>query len=142
MRIVIASDHAGFPLKELIREYLEERFVDVQDFGAFSDERSDYPDFAKKVAGAVSEGKAAYGILICGSGIGMCMSANRFKGIRAAVLRDSYDAQMSRKHNDANVACLGARITNFNLAKNLIDEFLSTSFEGGRHTNRVKKIEC
>lgn len=141
MRIAIASDHAGFVLKESVRRYLEEKGFDVTDYGAFTEERTDYPDFGKKVAHAVKSGEVDRGVLVCGSAIGMCIVANRFKGVRAAVLRDEYDAEMSRRHNDANVACFGGRVTEFTEVKNLVDTFLSTGFEGGRHEVRVKKID-
>lgn len=141
MRIAIASDHAGFQLKELLRRSLKERGIEVTDFGAFSEERSDYPDFARKAARAVQGGEADRAVLVCGSGIGMCMAANRFKGVRAAVLRDAYDAEMARKHNDANVACFGGRMSAPDEVLALLDIFLATEFEGGRHKERVKKMD-
>ncbi len=142
MRIAIASDHAGFQLKENLRHYLEGKGIEVTDFGARSEERSDYPDFGRKAAQAVASGQAQRGVLVCGSGIGMCMAANRFKGVRAAVLRDTYDAEMARKHNDANVACFGGRVSKFDKARKLLDIFLTTDFEGGRHERRVKKLDA
>lgn len=141
MKLAIGSDHAGFTLKGLLKEYLLEKNYEVEDCGTFSDERSDYPDYAKKVAQLVRDGRVDRAVLVCGSGIGMCMTANRFNGVRAAVLRDKYDAEMSRKHNDANIACFGGRVSEEVLAKKLLDIFLSTEFEGGRHENRVKKID-
>lgn len=141
MRIVIASDHAGFQLKTKIADHLKGASFDILDLGADSDARSDYPDFAKLVAAAIVEKRADRGVLVCGSGIGMCIAANRFSGVRAAVLRDERDAEMSRRHNDANVACLGERFTESDEACRLIALFLSTPFEGGRHEDRVKKIE-
>lgn len=140
MRITLASDHAGFTLKETIRKHLIDAGYDVIDCGTASAERVDYPDFGIKAAQAVSEGTSGRAILVCGSGIGMCMVANKMKGVRAAVLRDEMDATLSRQHNDANVACLGERVTNASVAVKLVDRFLDTPFEGGRHESRVKKI--
>lgn len=141
MRIVVASDHAGFALKGRLKDHLEQQGHDLIDCGSFSEEISDYPDFAKKAAGHISSGKAERGIFICGSGFGMCMAANRIKGVRAAVLRDENDARISRSHNDANVACLGQRVTGPETAIRLVDAFIATEFEGGRHAKRVAKID-
>lgn len=141
MRIAIASDHAGFRLKEMLKEYLTRQHYDITDFGTTSDEKSDYPDFAKQLASHVAAGRALRGILVCGTGIGMCIVANRFSGVRAAVLRTVEDALMSRRHNDANVACLGGRVSGAELARKLVDIFLTTGFDGGRHEVRVKKID-
>jgi len=140
MRIAIASDHAGFQLKEALRERLSSAGHDVADFGTYSEERCDYPDNAKPAASAVNEGEASVGLLVCGSGIGMCIAANRFPNVRAAVLQNEYDAEMSRRHNDANVACLGARTMDADRAQKLLEIFLNTPFEGGRHEARVKKL--
>lgn len=141
MRIALAADHAGFKLKEIVKEHLSKGGHDVADLGAHSEERCDYPGFARGVAAKVSGGFADFGVLVCGSGIGMCMAANRVQGIRAAVIRDLFDAEMSRKHNDANVACLGGRVTKSSEALGLLDIFLSTPFEGGRHEARVRQID-
>jgi ribose 5-phosphate isomerase B len=141
MKLAIGSDHAGYELKEILKDYLSSKNIEVKDCGPFNDERTDYPDYAKKVASLVHDGEVEKAILVCGSGIGMCMTANRFKGVRAAVLHDKYDAEMSRKHNDANVACFGGREIDEDSAKELLDLFLDTEFEGGRHEGRVKKIE-
>ena len=111
------------------------------DEGTAADTSCDYPDYAKKVALLISEKTAEFGVLVCGTGIGMCMSANRARNVRAAVIRDDYDAKMSRLHNDANVACFGGRITAAVSAVRLIDVFLSTKFEGGRHKGRIEKID-
>lgn len=140
MRIAVGSDHAGFSLKESLKAFLTEGGHEVVDLGTHSEERADYPDFAGAVARAVDSGEADRGVLVCGSGIGMCMGANRLKGVRAAVLCDDYDAGMSRRHNDANVACLGARKVDAERARELLDIFLSTPFEGGRHEGRVRKL--
>ncbi|MBI4124749.1 MAG: ribose 5-phosphate isomerase B [Deltaproteobacteria bacterium] len=141
MKIAVGSDHAGFSLKESLKKYLTAQGHEVKDVGCPSEERCDYPDYAKQVARAVSTKEAERGVLICGSGIGMCMSANKVKGIRAAVLRIEEDARLSRQHNDANVACLGGRLTQPQEAKKLLAVFLKTPFEGGRHIPRIKKIE-
>lgn len=141
MRLALAADHAGYELKESLRKKLTTQGHTLQDFGAHNGERSDYPDFALKAARAVGEGKADRAILMCGSGIGMCMAANKIRGVRAAVLRSEEDAILSRSHNDANVACFGSRMTSVNIAEKLVGIFLSTAFEGGRHAERVKKIE-
>lgn len=141
MKIAVASDHAGYELKEMLKKYLEEKGYEVDDCGTHSTERSDYPDFGRPAALAVREGGAERAVLVCGSGIGMCMTANRFDGVRAAVLRDRYDAEMSRKHNDANIACFGGRVSDFGVARELLEVFLNTAFEGGRHEARVRKID-
>ena len=140
MRIAVGSDHAGFELKESLKEKLLAGGHDVLDLGTDSSERVDYPEYAAKVGHAVDSGEAERGVLVCGSGIGMCMGANRFPGVRAAVLQDEYDAEMSRMHNDANVACLGARKLSADRARELVELFLKSKFEGGRHEGRVKKL--
>lgn len=141
MKIAIGADHAGFPLKEDLKNFLAKEGHEIIDFGTDSEERTDYPDYAQKVAHAVADKKAERGVLVCGSGIGMCMSANRIKGVRAAVLRIEEDAKLSREHNDANVACLGGRISDPAKARSLLEIFLKTSFEGGRHLQRIQKID-
>lgn len=142
MKIAIASDHAGFNLKEEIKKYLISGLqLEVVDIGTNSSESVDYPDLAQKLAKKVSNGEIERAVLICGSGIGMCMSANRFRHVRAVVLREPYDAEMSRLHNNSNVACLGARITPLDKAKELLDIWFKTKFEGGRHERRVNKID-
>lgn len=141
MKIAIGSDHAGFSLKQVLKEHLVQMGHEVLDEGAVSDSSCDYPDYAKKVALLVSEKTAEFGVLVCGTGIGMCIAANRARNVRAAVVRDDYDAKMSRLHNDANVACFGGRITAAVSAVRLIDVFLTTKFEGGRHTGRVEKLD-
>lgn len=141
MKIALASDHAGFQLKENLKSYLQAKGHAVIDCGCDSEERTDYPDYGFKAAKVVAEGKAERGVLVCGSGIGICMAANRIKKIRAAVLRIEEDAKLSRQHNDANVACLGGRLTKPDEAKKFLDVFLNTPFEGGRHTARLAKLE-
>lgn len=140
MRIAVGSDHAGFSLKESLKEALAHAGHDVVDAGVYSEERADYPVFAEVVARSVDAGDADRGVLVCGSGIGMCIAANRFPRVRAAVLGDGYDAEMSRRHNDANIACFGARKLEADEAFDLLRVFLSTPFEGGRHEGRVKKL--
>ena len=137
----MASDHAGFELKEKLKSFLQTKGYEVLDAGCHSLEKCDYPVFGAKAAKMVAEGKADRGVLVCGSGIGMCMVANKVPGIRAAVLRSFDDARLSREHNDANVACLGGRVSAEHQAQTLLETFLSTAFEAGRHIGRVKKIE-
>ena len=137
MLIALASDHAGFKLKEKIKRHLSDKGHEVKDLGPSSVDRCDYPDYGFAAAKAVAGGEASFGVLVCGSGIGMCMVANRVKGVRAAVLRDRFDAEMSRRHNDANVACFGGRVTAVAEAELALGVFLGTDFEGGRHERRV-----
>lgn len=141
LTISIGSDHAGYPLKEKIKEFLLSRGYRVIDFGTTSTESTDYPLFAKEVCLAIQRGEAQRGILICGTGIGMSITANKFKGIRAALCLNEYMARMSRKHNDANVLCLGDRIIGDDLALSIVEAWLSTDFEGGRHERRVNLIK-
>ncbi len=141
MRIAIGSDHAGFDYKEMIKEYLGEKGFEVIDKGTFSKERTDYPLFAEKVAKAVSEGEVERGILICGTGIGMSITANKVKGVRAALCTNDFMAKMARKHNDSNLLCLGQRVIGTDHALSIVDTFFSTDFEGGRHEQRVHLIE-
>jgi ribose 5-phosphate isomerase B len=141
MRLAIASDHAGFPLKEEVRKKIEEEGRHaVIDCGVFSEDRSDYPDAARSLALTMQKGDAERGILVCGSGIGMCMAANRYPFLRAVVLHDADDAEMSRRHNDANVACFAGRRLDLDRAWCLLEVFLSTPFEGGRHEARIAKL--
>lgn len=140
-KIALGSDHAGFELKEKIKEILNDLNFEWVDLGTNSKESCDYPDFARAVAQAVSHGKCERGILCCGSGIGVSIVANKVRGIRAALCRDEEDARLSRQHNDANVLCLGGRKTTPVDCAKIIKAWLSTDFEGGRHQNRVDKIE-
>ncbi len=142
MKFYIATDHAGVDLKDWTVAYLREKGYEVEDLGPHSKERVDYPDFANKVCEAVLKDKDSQGILICGSGIGMSMAANRHKGIRAALCHDAYTATVARGHNDANVLCFGERIVGKGVAASIIDAWLESSFEGGRHEGRVAKIEA
>lgn len=140
MKVAIGSDHAGYALKEDIKKVLEERNDIVVDVGAGSESSVDYPDFGIEAARLVSEGKAEKGILICGTGIGMSITANKVKGIRAALAFDLYTAVQSRKHLDANILVLGGRVTGKGLAEEIVRTWLDTPFEGGRHQKRIDKI--
>ncbi|HEY4261054.1 MAG TPA: ribose 5-phosphate isomerase B [Schlesneria sp.] len=140
MKIAVASDHRGFNIKDRILSQVIELHHEAQDLGPTNSEVCDYPDFGAKAARAVSEGKADRAILICGSGIGMCIVANKFKGVRAALCHDDLSAEMSRRHNDANVMCLSADLLGERLASRMIELWLSTPFEGGRHARRIAKI--
>lgn len=137
----IASDHAGLPLKLALKAALEAEGHVVTDLGTNAADSVDYPDYAHLVADAVTQGDAPFGILVCGTGIGMAIAANRHAGIRAAVLHDSTEARLTRAHNDANIACFGARTTGVETAMDALRSFLATPYEGGRHARRVGKIE-
>lgn len=137
---VIASDHGGLQLKEAVKEYLEKRGLTVEDIGTMSDDSVDYPDFARKAAAAISRGEAEQGILICGTGIGMSIAANKFPGIRAALVHDEFTARMSREHNNANILVMGGRVLENELALKMVGAWLDGSFEGGRHQGRLDKI--
>ena len=139
-KISISSDHAGFKLKEEIKKNLKKKKINVIDLGPKTDRSVDYPDFAKKVARYVASNKSKIGILVCGSGTGMAMSANKIKKIRAAVCYNKASTSLSRKHNNANILALGSRLTKKSTALKLVNIFLSTKFEGGRHLRRVKKV--
>ena len=138
--IVIASDHAGYPLKEEIKKHLEETGVAYTDAGCYSPERFDYALSAQKACDMVIAGEAEKAILVCGTGIGISMAANKVKGIRAACCSDYFSAKYTRAHNDANALCMGARVIGGGLACELVDVFLNTEFEGGRHQTRVDQI--
>ena len=139
-KICISSDHAGYEIKEFIKEHLIKSKISIIDLGPFLKKSVDYPDYAKKVSNRVSKRKSDIGILVCGSGTGMAISANKTKGIRAAVGYNTKSTQLSRQHNNANVLCLGSRLTKRKDIKKIIKIFLNTKFEGGRHKRRVKKI--
>ena len=138
--LVIGADHAGFEMKEKLKELLREMKIDVKDVGTFSRDSTDYPDYAHLAAEAVSKGQAEYGILICGTGIGMSIVANKHTGVRASNVESIDAAQMARRHNNANILTLGARLTTWERATEIVRVFLSTQFEGGRHARRVDKI--
>ena len=139
-KIFISSDHAGYKLKEAIKVYLSKKKLTFQDLGPHNNDRVDYPDYAHKVARRVKIGKNNIGILVCGSGMGMNIAANRHKNIRAAQCFNLKSTKLSRLHNDANIITLGSRLLNKKLALNCVNTFLNTKFEGGRHSKRIKKI--
>lgn len=139
-KILIASDHAGLELKSIISDYLKKVGYDVFDYGCFENESVDYPDYAKKVCQKMEKKTNVLGILICGTGIGMSVSANRFKHIRAALCVNPDMARLAREHNDANILILGARIINEAIAISCLDEFIKSEFKGGRHQDRLNKI--
>ena len=138
--VCIASDHAGFNLKEDIKNFLINKKVSIFDIGPYNDLSVDYPDYAKKIANRIKKKKSDAGILVCGSGTGMAISANKIKTIRAAVCYNTKSTRLSRQHNNANIIALGSRLTKKKLSLKLVETFLLTKFEGGRHLRRVKKI--
>ena len=140
--IVIASDHGGYALKQELMEHLRTRGVAFEDIGTYTEESCDYPVYAEKAARGVAEGKYEKGILVCGTGIGMSLAANKIRGIRCAVLSDCFSAEMCRAHNDANMIALGGRVIGAELAKRMTDLFLDTPFLGGRHARRVDLIRA
>jgi len=140
MRIALANDHRGYRLKLHLKKILDEMDIDYLDVGSFSDDSVDYPDFGAFAAKKVSEGECDRGILVCGSGIGMSIVANKFPRIRAALCHDTYSAKMTREHNDSNVLCLGADVIDEELAREILRTWLETEFQGGRHLRRVEKI--
>ncbi len=139
--VLLGADHAGFDLKAQLGRYLSERGFAWADAGTFGPEAVDYPDLAFQVAEAVKAGRAKRGILICGTGVGMAMAANRIPGIRAALCNEVFTAKMARAHNDANILTLGSRVVGIGLAKMIVDTFLETPFERGRHLRRIRKLE-
>jgi len=139
-KLCIASDHAGFNIKEFIKNFLIKNKISIIDLGPLNDKSVDYPDYAKKVGNRVRLRKSDMGILVCGSGTGMAISANKIKGIRAAVGYNTKSTHLSRLHNNANILCLGARLTNKKNILKMLKIFLQTSFEGGRHSRRIRKI--
>jgi len=139
-RIAIGADHRGFALKELIMPLLQEPGHTYHDYGCYDTSSVDYPDIARKVGEAVAGGEFDYGILICSTGIGICIAANKIKGIRAALCHNPFEAQRARSHNDANVLCLRGEDIDASSARDIVRAFLSTDFEGGRHVQRVEKI--
>ena len=141
MRVAIASDHAGFEQKQMLADFLaQELDVDVQDLGPATDDRVDYPDYAEKVAHAVASGDADRGVLVCGTGIGMALAADKVAGIRAASIVTPDFADLFRRHNDGNVVCLSGRFVDLQVNKDIIKVFLTAEFEGGRHAERVAKV--
>ena len=141
MKIALASDHAGYAEKERLKPLLLELGLEVDDLGTVSEESVDYPDYARKVADEVAQGRADQGVLVCGSGTGMAITANKVPGVRAAVAWSEETARLARQHNDANVMAIGARTTPPGMIPAIVSAWFNTEFEGGRHANRVKKIE-
>ncbi len=140
MTIAIGSDHAAFKFKEELKVFLEEMGCSVKDYGTYSEERADYPDFGIAVGEAVASGVCERGIVFCGTGVGISISANKVKGIRAVVCSEPYSAKLSKQHNDTNVLAIGARVVGIELAKMIIEEWMKAKFEGGRHSGRIQKI--
>lgn len=140
MMIAIGSDHGGFQLKEAVKRYLLEKNLEVKDFGAYTLDSVDYAPIAAQVARCVADGKAACGVLICSTGIGISIAANKVKGIRAALCTDAHMAEMTRRHNNANVLCMGGLITDEETARAIVDAFFKFEFEGGRHQRRIDQI--
>lgn len=139
-RIALGADHAGYQVKERIKEILKEKGYDVIDFGTHATESVDYPDYAKLVAQSVAQAESARGILVCGTGLGMAMAANKFRGIRAATCNDTYTARMAAEHTNANVLCVGARVVDADHALAIVKEWLKAKFGGERHQRRIDKI--
>lgn len=142
MKIAIGSDHAGFEYKQMLAQWLREAGHEVQDFGTHSPDSVDYPDFVHPLAEAITAAKVEQGILVCGSANGVCITANKHRGIRAAIAWAPELATLARQHNDANILCLPARFVSEEAARAIAEQFLSTDFEGGRHQTRVNKIDC
>ncbi|MBT8346107.1 MAG: ribose 5-phosphate isomerase B [Desulfofustis sp.] len=140
MKIAIGADHGGFELKQTLTAKLSAMGHEVIDMGTDSATSVDYPDFADQVCGQILDGRAQFGVLVCGTGIGMSMAANKYRGIRAALCDNEYSARMSREHNNANILCLGDRVLGKGLAENIVEVWLSASFDGGRHQRRVDKF--
>lgn len=141
MKFYIGTDHAGFEIKKDIENILKKLNCEVVDLGTYSKESVDYPDFGHKVARAVLKDEGSFGVVVCGTGIGISISANKHKGIRAALCHDAYSAKMARAHNDANILAFGQRMVGLGVIESMIEAFVTTSFEGGRHLKRVEKIE-
>ncbi len=140
MKIAIGSDHGGFELKNELKAHLEQKGFEVTDFGTYTNESVDYPDIAEAVCRPVAKGEFEFGVLVCGTGIGISIAANKIDGIRAALCSDPYSAEKAKQHNDANIITLGGRVTGVDLAKTIVDAYVNASFEGGRHQKRVDKI--
>ncbi|MBZ4683223.1 MAG: rpiB [Fusobacteriales bacterium] len=140
-KIALGADHGGYELKNIVKEYLKNNGYEVIDFGTNSSDSVDYPEFAHKVGNSVVNKEADFGIVICGTGIGISIAANKIKGVRAALCHNVWTAKLTRQHNDANVLAMGGRVIGPGIALDMVEAFLNTEFEGGRHTNRVNKIE-
>ena len=141
-RVIAGSDHAGLVLRAEVVRVAREKGFEVEDLGPFSGDSVDYPDYARKVAEAVAAGRARFGVLVCGTGIGMSIAANKVKGVRAAHCGNELEARMARAHNDANVLCIGERVVGLGLGGAIVKAFLETAFEGGRHARRVEKMKA
>ena len=141
MKVALGADHAGYPMKEKVKAFLQELGIAFEDLGTHGEESVDYTDFGKSVARKVSDGACERGILICGTGLGMSMAANRFRGVRAALANDLFSAIMSRRHNDSNILVMGGRLIGDTLAFQLVKTWLETPFEGGRHQRRLEKMD-
>ena len=142
MKIVVGSDHGGFDLKEVLKNHLIQKGFDVVDVGAYDTNSVDYPDIAAKACEKVTNGECAWGVLVCGTGIGISMAANKVSGIRCALVSNEYSAEMTKRHNNANMLAFGGRVTGPDLAKNILDAYIKAEFEGGRHQNRIDKISA
>jgi ribose 5-phosphate isomerase B len=142
MKYYIATDHAGLDLKNFTKTFLEDKGIEVIDLSPTTTDRVDYPDYASKVAQSVQKDSDSKGILICGTGIGMSLAANKYDGIRAALTHDAYTARMAREHNDANILCFGERVVGKGVVEDILNAWLASDFEGGRHANRVEKINA
>jgi len=140
--LLVGSDHGGYALKQAVLDVLRQRGIECADYGTDGPDSVDYPDFAAKVAAAVSAGEADAGVLICGTGIGMSISANKFSGVRAALVHDEFTAQMAKEHNNANILVMGGRVLSLDQGKKFVEIWLDTQFEGGRHQNRLDKISA
>ncbi|EKS4343337.1 ribose 5-phosphate isomerase B [Clostridium sporogenes] len=140
MKIALGSDHAGLPLKNEIIKHLEGKGIEIKDFGTYTKESCDYPDYAQNVAEKVVAKEFDFGILVCGTGIGISIAANKVKGVRAALCSDTFSAHACREHNNANILALGQRVVGVGLALDIVDNFLNAKFQGGRHENRVNKM--
>ncbi|MDN5351662.1 MAG: ribose 5-phosphate isomerase [Clostridiales bacterium] len=142
MKIALGSDHGGFHLKNAVKKHLEEKGFETYDFGTYSLESCDYPDYAERVAEAVVSGEYDFGVLVCGTGLGISIAANKVKGVIAAPVSDTFSAEMAKKHNNANILAMGERVVGEGLAMKIVDAFFDASFEGGRHEKRVNKIKA
>lgn len=142
MKVVIGSDHGGFDLKEVLKKHLIEKGLEVTDVGAYDTNSVDYPDIAKKACEYVVSGECSWGVLVCGTGIGISIAANKVRGIRCALVNNEYSAEMTRRHNDANMLAFGGRVVGPDLAKNILNAYINAEFEGGRHQNRIDKISA
>ena len=142
MAVAIGSDHGGFELKEVLSAHLKSKGFDVVDVGTYDTNSVDYPDIAQKACGEVTSGRCDWGVLVCGTGIGISIAANKVKGIRCALVSNEYSAEMTKRHNNANMIAFGGRVTGPDLAKNILDAYIKAEFEGGRHEKRIEKISA